>query len=36
MVSLDERNGSCNNVDDLSPKICLTSKSKDVNVKQER
>lgn len=36
MVGLDKRNWSCNNVDDLSPKICLASKSKDLNVKQER
>ena len=32
MISLDECNGSCNVVDDSSPKICLLSKTKDLNV----
>ena len=33
MVSLDKRSGSCNAVDDLSTKICVSSKRKYVNVK---
>ena len=33
MISLDKCRGSCNVVDDLSTKICIPSKVKDVNVK---
>ena len=33
MINLDTCNGSCNVVDDLSTKICVPSKTKDVNVK---
>ena len=33
MISLDKCNRSCNNVDDLFPKICILSKRKGVNVK---
>ena len=32
-ISLDEWNGNCNAVNDLSTKICVPSKTKDVNVK---
>ena len=31
MTSLDKCNGSCNVVDDLSTKICVPSKTKDIN-----
>ena len=33
MISLDKCNGSCNAVGNLSAKICVPSKTKDVNVK---
>ena len=33
MFSLDKCNGSCNAVDDLSAKICIPIKTKDINVK---
>ena len=33
MISLDKYNGSGNVVDDLSTKICVLSKTKDLNVK---
>ena len=33
MISLDKSSGSCNSVDDLSTKICILIKTKDVNVK---
>ena len=33
MVNLDEYSRSCNAADDLSTKICIPSKTKDVNVK---
>ena len=33
MISLDKFSKSCNSVDDLSTNICITSKSKYVNVK---
>ena len=33
MVSLDKYSRSCNAADDLSTKICIPSKTKDVNVK---
>ena len=33
MVSLDKCSGRCNSADDLSMKICVPSKTKDVNVK---
>ena len=33
MTSLDNCNESCNAADDLSTKICIPSKTKDVNVK---
>ena len=33
MVSLDKCNESCNVFDDLYAKICVPSKTKDVNVK---
>ena len=33
MIILDDGNGNCNVVDDLSTKICVPSKMKDVNVK---
>ena len=32
MISLDKFNGSCNVVDDLSAKICVSIKTKDANV----
>ena len=32
MISLDRYNGSCNSVCDLSMRICVPSKTKDVNV----
>ena len=32
IISLDKCNGYCNAVDDLSTKICVPSKTKDVNV----
>ena len=34
MISLYKCNGSCNAVDDLFTKICVPSKTKDVNVKE--
>ena len=33
MISLDKCSGSCNSVDNLSPKICVPSKTKYLNVK---
>ena len=33
MISLDKCNESCHSFDDLSPKVCVCSKTKDVNVK---
>ena len=33
MISLDKRSGSYNAVDELSAKICASSKTKDLNVK---
>ena len=33
MISFDKCSGICNSVDDLSTKICVFSKAKDVNVK---
>ena len=33
MISLDKYSKSCNSVDDLCKKICVPSKTKDVNVK---
>ena len=33
MINLDKCSGSCNSADDLSIKICVSSKTKDVNVK---
>ena len=33
MTSLDQFSGNCNFVDDLTTKICVPSKTKDVNVK---
>ena len=33
MISLNKCNGSCNSVNDISMKICVPSKTKDVNVK---
>ena len=33
MISQDKCNGGCNAVDDLSTKICVSSKTKDINVK---
>ena len=33
MISLDKCNRSCNAINDLSTKICVPSKAKDVNVK---
>ena len=33
MISLDKCNGGYNVVDDLSMKICVRSKTKDVNIK---
>ena len=32
MINLDKCGGSCNYVDDLSTKICFSSKTKDINV----
>ena len=32
-MNLDKLSGCCNAVDDLSRKICLLSKTKDINVK---
>ena len=32
MISLDKYNGSCNSVNDVSMKMCVSSKTKDVNV----
>ena len=31
MISLDKCNGICNAIDDLTTKICVPSKTKDVN-----
>ena len=33
MFGLGKCNGSCNAMDNLSTKICISSKTKDVNVK---
>ena len=33
MISLDKCNGSCNSVDDSSTKMCVPSKTKDINFK---
>ena len=33
MISLDKCNASCNTADDLCTKICIPSKTKDINVK---
>ena len=33
MISLDTRNEICNAIDDLSTKICVPSKTKDVSIK---
>ena len=33
MIILDKFNGSCNSIHDLSTKICVPSKTKDINVK---
>ena len=33
MISLDQCSGNCDFVDDLSIKICVSSKTKDINVK---
>ena len=33
MISLNKCNGSCNSIHDLSTKICVPSKTKDINVK---
>ena len=33
MISLEECNGSCNAADNLSAKVCVPSKTKDVNAK---
>ena len=33
MINLDKCNGSCNSVNDLSMRICVSSKTKDINVK---
>ena len=33
MISLGKCNGSCNVIDILSTKLCVPSKTKDVNVK---
>ena len=32
MISLERQSGSCNTVNDLSAKICVPNKAKDVNV----
>ena len=32
MISLDKYSGSCNAADDLSTKICVPGKTKDINV----
>ena len=32
MVSLDECDGSCNSLDDLSSRICVPNKTEDVNL----
>ena len=32
MISSDKCSGSCNSIDDLSTKICVPSKTKDINV----
>ena len=32
MINLDRYSGKCNSVDDLPTKICVPSKTKDVNV----
>ena len=36
MINIDECNGSCNVAKDVSAKICVSSKTKDVNVKVKR
>ena len=33
MISLDKCNGSCNDIDDLSTKMCVPCETKGVNVK---
>ena len=33
MISLDKCSGSCYSVDDLSTKVCVLSKTKDINIK---
>ena len=33
MISLDKFSGICNSVDDISTKICVSSKTKDINIK---
>ena len=33
MIGLDKCNGSCNSVDDLSRKICVPNKTKNINVR---
>ena len=33
MISLDKFSGICNSVDDISTKICVSSKTKDKNIK---
>ena len=33
MISLDKFNGNCNDVDDLSTKICVSSETRDLNAK---
>ena len=34
MISLDKCRRSCNSVDELSIKLCVPSKTKDMNVKE--
>ena len=33
MISLDKFSGICNSVYDISTKICVSSKTKDINIK---
>ena len=33
MTNLDKCSGNCNSVDDLSTKVCVPTKIKDINVK---
>ena len=33
MISLDKCNGACNVIDNIPIKVCIPSKTKDVNVK---